>query len=146
MVLRVKHGGLAGTGTGVTQVNRCAHHSETDPPDEHISEHHPIAHQAVQWVFEGGRSVFLEAIVSNPGKPVADDGQEQQIEELGRYNGVECNEDDEQAADEVKPAAVYIAMFFKVVRIEVREIAECLLLAHRASTGSLIVFKVDSTV
>ena len=91
-------------------------------------------------MLEGGGTVFLKTIVANPGKAVADDGQEQQIEEFRRYNGVECNEDNQQAANEVKPAAVCIAVFFKVIRVELRKTAECVLLAHKASTGSFIVF------
>ena len=34
--------------------------SETDPANEHVAEHDPVTHKAVQWIFEGSGAIFFK--------------------------------------------------------------------------------------
>ena len=56
--------------------------SKLDPACQHVLEHDPVTHKAVQRILEGGGLVFLEQEVANPGKAVADNGEQKEIAEL----------------------------------------------------------------
>src|SRR6056297_405349 len=118
--------------------------SETDPANQHVAEHDPVADQAVQWVFKGGGPVFLKLEMADPGKAVADYRQGQQPQQLAGDQCPGSNEQNEKTARKVQTATGYIAVFFKIERIEFREIVEGLLVAHcvathRCTTASFIV-------
>src|SRR5437879_7661944 len=40
--------------------------SKRDTPSQHVLEHHPVAHETVKRITEGGGPVFLERVVSDP--------------------------------------------------------------------------------
>ena len=44
--------------------------SEPDPANQHVPEHHPVAHQAVKWVLERSGAVFFKKEVTDPSKAV----------------------------------------------------------------------------
>ena len=92
--------------------------SETDFAREHVFKHHPVAHETVKWIFEGGGSIMLEEKMTHPGKAIADEGHEQ---EPGKRLGNETENHDgyhQQTADEVQLSAGPIAVFRQIIGIE----------------------------
>src|SRR5690606_19552017 len=95
----------------VTRRTLC---SEADASGQRISEHYPVAHEAVQGIFEGGRSVLLEEEMPDPGKAVTGHRQGQQQPGIGTEDGPGQQDQYQQAAAVVQTAADIVAVFAEI--------------------------------
>ncbi len=103
----------------------------------HISPHAPVADEAVEGVFEGGRAVVFEEEMADPCECVA---LQQSIEDehgVARDYGHDNQHKADAGADEVQTAAGAIAVLAQVKRVKVGKAAEaffCCAIAHVASS------------
>ena len=89
---------------------------------------------------EGGRAVFLEEEMPDPGEAVAGERHGEQQQPFAAADGVGEQGDDQGGADEVQAAAGGVGVFAQVVGVELGETGELLRLIHCRSLLVLVGF------
>src|SRR6185503_5495439 len=105
--------------------------SEPDPANQDVAEHHEVAREAVPGMRESRGTVVLEEEVTDPREPVAGERRGQQPQRCAGDRSREQRREHERSADEMQPAAHWMAVLGQVERIELREAAETALRGGR---------------
>src|SRR4051812_10837508 len=110
------HASASSSGTGVSLMTSGG--LKADLAAQDLRPHHPVACKAVERVAEGGRAVFLEEEMPDPGEGIA--GHEPRQEEPGIQGDDGCSEPAQakRSPHEMKPARSAIRMFGQVEGIE----------------------------
>lgn len=85
---------------------------------QHIKEHDPVAHQAIKRMFKRGGSVFLKEEMPDPCKAVAEQGCQQEIPPVLRYNDKSKQRDDQSRANKVQAPTIDVGMLGQIIGIE----------------------------
>ncbi|MCY1177335.1 hypothetical protein D9M73_176390 [compost metagenome] len=87
-------------------------------------------------MLEGGRAVFLEEEVPDPGKAVTGKGQGQQQKPVAAAQGKGEQGDDQAGTDKVQATAGGVAVLAQVVGVELGKTAKLLRAVHDTAPGS----------
>lgn len=97
---------------------------ERNLAQNHVAVHGEVTQQAVKRVLECCGAVLLEEEMARPGKAVSGQWQHQQQQPRPFADGEGQDENHQGGADEVQSSAGAVAVFAKVIRVELSEAIE----------------------